>query len=84
MSQDALPRGSFEEDTLSSLLDANKQQYGQLQHQLLTCPPGFLVAGYQARAYAGGISYLDVRLCDRVDCFDDCVDLLTVLPHPSM
>ena len=29
---------------------------------VLPCPDGFLLVGYQARAYEGGIDYLDVSL----------------------
>lgn len=48
-------------DVLTAFLDANQQQYRDLGVELLACPPGFLVNGFQALASANGIVYLDVR-----------------------
>ena len=53
-------REFYQEAVLMSLLDANKQLDAQYGSQLLTCPAGYLVAGYQARTYEGGISFFDV------------------------
>lgn len=34
----------------------------QLGYNVLSCPWGYRVAGYEARPYEGGIDYLDVSL----------------------
>ena len=49
--------------TMFGFLDANSRVASYMGYQLLTCPEGFLVVGYQARAYTGGIQYFDVSPC---------------------
>ena len=49
-------RSYYQAETLWGFMGVSAQQmYG-----VLYCPAGFLVAGYQARAYSAGIDYLDV------------------------
>lgn len=43
-----------------ALLDVNSYVSAYLGYNLMTCPKGFVLVGYQARAYIGGINYFDV------------------------
>ena len=52
-------RASDQTRTYLGFLDANIQLGGYTGYELLTCPSGYLVVGYEARAYAGGIDYID-------------------------
>lgn len=46
---------------LYGFMDANAVG-SYIGNSLLLCPAGFLVTGYQGRAYTGGIDFLDVSI----------------------
>lgn len=57
-----LGRNTWQAATLTSFLDSSPLAAAYLGQNLLYCPLGYIAAGYQGRAYVGGIDYLDVSV----------------------
>lgn len=53
-------------------LNANVQVASYMGYNLLTCPYGYLIQGYDGRADASGISYFDVSPCCVLDVAAQC------------
>ena len=52
----------YQAEALWGFLGVSAQQ----MYSVLSCPSGYLVVGYQASAFTGGINYLDVSLSNLV------------------